>query len=332
MNPRLPDGVVEFGESAEKALLAAGGVDLARAAEADPGERPRAAAALESIGAPELDPYGDLDSAAAAGELCRAAGRVALPYPVPAVLAGSEGIPLALSAARPGSGLAHLLRVDHGDLFPEWRTLEIDAEPRRRAAAAAAPTGPRLATRLGPFVTPLALADNPNADEGSGGAHDRSPADLHLILTGWLVLGTLERALELTVDHVRGRVQFGQALSSFQAVQFQLADVAVAVDGLRELCRFGLWRWWEAPAYCRPDSLAVRVGALDAARAVLRTCQQLHGAAGVCDEYDVSVLSRHVQPALRLPFGAERTAELLGDAIEKQGFDGLFRHGGRAAQ
>ena len=68
--------------------------------------------------------------------------------------------------------------------------------------------------------------------------------------------------------------------------------------------------------------LALRVHAIDIARAVLRTCQQLHGAAGVCDEYDISVLTRHIQPALRLPFGAERTAAELADAIAADGFVG----------
>ena len=55
--------------------------------------------------------------------------------------------------------------------------------------------------------------------------------------------------------------------------------------------------------------LALRLHTLDVARPVLRTAQQLHGAAGVCDEYDVSVLTRTVQPALRLPCSAERTAD-----------------------
>jgi hypothetical protein len=71
----------------------------------------------------------------------------------------------------------------------------------------------------------------------------------------------------------------------------------------------------------------LRVHALDVARQVLRTCQQLHGAAGVCDEYDVSVLTRMVQPALRLPWSAERTAAALAAAISEQGFEGLFPHG-----
>ena len=37
-----------------------------------------------------------------------------------------------------------------------------------------------------------------------------------------------------------------------------------------------------------------------------------------------------VQPALRLPWGAERTAEELASAIARDGFDGLFEHGGVA--
>jgi len=317
VNPRLPDAVVEFGEAAEKALQAAGGVDLARAAEADPAERRRAGAALEALGATELDPFEDLDSAAAAGELCRAAGRVALPYPVVPVVVGRGRNPLALG----GRDASY---IDHGDVFPAWTMAEVASTPSGDQRWGAVVGGDRLATKLGPFLTPVVAS-------GPGGSAERSDVDLHLVLTAWLVLGATERALELAVDHVSGRVQFGQTLASFQAVQFQLADVAVAVDGLREMCRFSLWRWWDAPESCRPDSLAARLCALDAARAVMRTCQQLHGAAGVCDEYDVSVIYRHIQPLLRLPFGAERTAEVMADAIAALGFDGLFPHGGPGA-
>ena len=110
-------------------------------------------------------------------------------------------------------------------------------------------------------------------------------------------------------------------------MQFQLADCAVAVSGLRELAAFTLWRLDAEPGAALADALALRLHAIDVARAVLRTCQQLHGAAGVCDEYDISVLTRMVQPALRLPWSAERTATALADAIQGDGFEGLFPHG-----
>ena len=122
-------------------------------------------------------------------------------------------------------------------------------------------------------------------------------------------------------------MQFGKPIATFQAVQFQLADAAVAVAGLRELAAFTLWRLTDAPGAALADVLALRLQAVDVARAVLRTCQQLHGAAGVCDEYDISVLTRMVQPALRLPWSAERTAAALAEAIQGDGFEGLFPHG-----
>ncbi len=164
---------------------------------------------------------------------------------------------------------------------------------------------------------------------------DAGPADAdvvhHLVLTSWQVLGTCDRAVELATEHVTDREQFGKPLAAFQAVQFQLADAAVAVAGLRELAGFTLWQLRGDPAEALVDALALRVHALDVARPVLRTCQQLHGAAGVCDEYDISVLARHVQPALRLPVGAESSADLLATAIARSGFDGLFPHGALSA-
>jgi hypothetical protein len=57
---------------------------------------------------------------------------------------------------------------------------------------------------------------------------------------------------------------------------------------------------------------------------VLRTSHQLHGAVGFCDEHDLSVLTRHAQPLLRLPFGLEATTERLIGATAALGFESLF--------
>ena len=312
MNPVLPEEAVEFGTAARTAFGHLGGVDAARGAEESPSLRStKVADALRALGVEDLDPRADADTLAAAAALCEAAGRVALPYPIPAALLRStDGLPFAVvpDARR---------RVDHGDLFPQWRVATLDGR-----CATASSTDHRLATRLGPFVSDLIATD---AD------HDCDPAtsdvDLHLTLTAWQILGTADRAVELAVEHVSDRIQFGKPLSAFQAVQFQLADAAVAVAGLRELALFTIWRLSTLPVAPRADALALRVHALDVARAVLRTAQQLHGASGVCDEYDISVLTRHVQPALRLPASAERTAHELALAIQRDGFDGLFPHG-----
>lgn len=311
MKPVLPAEAVEFGAAADRAFADLGGVDAARRAEEVPDHRSGdVAKALTALGVDELDPRDDEDSLAAAATLCASAGRVALPYPVASVLlrTAEDDAPFAVVCRdRP--------RVDHGDLFERWRVAPLDGP-----TSSAAPAGARLGTRLGPFVTDVATDGAADSDAPDG---DRL---LWLALTAWQVLGTCERAVDLAVEHVSTRIQFGKPLSAFQAVQFQLADAHVAVAGLRELACFTLWRLRAAPDGALPDVLALRLHSLDVARPVLRVTQQLHGAAGVCDEYDVSVLTRHVQPALRIPASAEATAAALADAIGTLGFEGLFPH------
>lgn len=309
MNPVLPDEAAAFGAAASRAFAALGGVEVARRAEEDPAVRSNAVAStLASLGIDELDPRADGDSLAAAAALCEAAGRVALPYPVAsALLRDAGGRPFAVVPD-------DRARADHGDLVPEWRVASLAG-----GSGIATPASGRLGTRLGPFVTDLAVR--------SSEAPDDRDVQTHVALTCWQVLGTVDRAVELAVGHVNGRIQFGKPLASFQAVQFQLADCAVAVAGLRELSCYTLWRLDVVPGGGLADVLALRAHAIDVARTVLRTCQQLHGAAGVCDEYDISVLTRLVQPALRLPWSAERTVAELAAAIQRDGFEGLFPHG-----
>ena len=71
-------------------------------------------------------------------------------------------------------------------------------------------------------------------------------------------------------------------------------------------------RW---PRACRPQEVA---------QPVLRLAQQLHGAAGMCDEYDISFLVRHVQPAMRLPIDSDALSDVLFDSITADGFATLY--------
>jgi hypothetical protein len=317
MNPVLPDDAHEFGETARKAFDALGGVDAARKAEEDRAFRNDVASTLAALGVDDLDPRADLDTFGAAAALCEAAGRVALPYPVVATTLRRDGVPFALVPD-------DRARVDHGDVFDRWNVATIDGSTFSAGLMSSDDTNPAQFGRLGPFVCDL----TPDSTVRTPISHN-SGIDVRywLVLTAFQILGTADRAVELAADHVSNRIQFGKPIATFQAVQFMLADAAVAVAGLRELAQFTLWRAATAPEEASADVLALRVHAIDVARAVLRTCQQLHGAAGVCDEYDISVLTRHIQPALRLPCGAERSAALLADAIAAVGFVGLFEHG-----
>jgi Acyl-CoA dehydrogenase, C-terminal domain len=305
VNLEVPESASDFGDSAYRAFLDLGGVDLARRAESNPGVRADTIGPLvERLGLRDLEPGADDDAMLAAAELCRAAGRTMLPYPVVAVLGrDADGRPTALVA--PGTP-----RADHGDLFAEWRTATLQGD-----IGVGRPIGHPLGTKLGPFVVDLTVA-----------AASGPPVDIALLLTldAWRTLGALEQALALTVSHVTTREQFGRPLAQFQAVQFQVADAQVAVDGLAELAKYTAWSVATGHDERVADALALRVAAVQAATLVMRTAHQLHGAIGFCDEHDLSVLSRHLQPQLRMPAGVEATMEALDIAVAEHGFRGLF--------
>jgi 3-oxo-4-pregnene-20-carboxyl-CoA dehydrogenase alpha subunit len=311
MDLALPDVAEEFASAAQRAVTGIGGVDVARRAEITPSVRTsEVKPVLDALGVPDIDPKADVESAAVAGEMCRVAGRYVLPFPVVGyVMAASNGgVPLSIASTHP-------LRCDHGDLFDDWRVCDISGQ-----VSLATPARPPVGSKLAPFVTDL----RPTASLLGDGLLD---VGYQFTLWAFYILGVVERALELAIGHVQDRVQFGRPLAALQAVQFQLADATVAVDGLRELVRFTIWRVATDPDAAFADALAARMHAVEVAQQVLRVAQQLHGASGMCDEYDISMLVRHAQPALRLPTDSEGMSEALFSAIQDQGFDGLFAHG-----
>jgi alkylation response protein AidB-like acyl-CoA dehydrogenase len=180
-----------------------------------------------------------------------------------------------------------------------------------------------LGSRLAPFAVPVELRARDAATSDTVDA----AATLAWALSSATVLGYVAASLELAVEHVRTRHQFGQRIGDFQAVQFQIADAVVAASGLAELALFTVWRVSELGAAARVDALAFRLHAADVARVAMRTAQQLHGASGVAEEYDVSVLSRRVQATLRSPASSDRILDALAAEIRQDGFASLFPQG-----
>jgi hypothetical protein len=305
MRAELPADVLAFGRSARGRLEQLGGPRLALQAETDAAAREAAGRALADLGVWDVDARDDLDQLLAAAEVCRVAGAVALPFPVVETLLSVDGARLALVDPRSP-------RIDHGDLAGPWLAASLDG------AARVALPGARTRSKLGPFVVPAELGEQ----------RPDLPADdvsRHLVLGAWRVLGGLETAVAQVSAHVAAREQFGKPLAEFQAVRFAVADAVVAVRGLTELAKYTAWRQTTAsPAARRADALALKLHAVDVARAVLRTSHQLLGALGFCDEHDVSVLDRHLQPLLRLPYAAEGLAEQLIPAVSAGELEALF--------
>jgi acyl-CoA dehydrogenase len=301
-----PRAAVAFEESVAKALRSLGGVDVARAAEADPSRR--SPAVLDQVGLLSLDPWGDEEESAAVVLGVRAAGAVVLPWPVTHTLAVPARLRSTVDAVYLAPGTAR--RLDHADLFHSGLAIDLAAGSVHRVTAGAAHPA-----RLDPFGAPVGL--RPAAVD--------MPFDVaawHLLLDAFWVTGALAAAAELAVAHAREREQFGRRIGKFGEIRWRIADIALAVDGLAELA---LHAWWllrsgdAGPA----DLLALRVHMLESADVVLANGHQILGAMGLCEEHDLAVIDRHLQPVLHRPAGRIASTDLLARAVARDGFDGI---------
>lgn len=125
----------------------------------------------------------------------------------------------------------------------------------------------------------------------------READDLARIAQAAELLGVARRALELTLDYVRTRSQFGQPIGSFQALQHALVDGAIQVELAQSCLREVLDLVAQAPA--RLPLLASRAKARCAqvAMDVTRLAIQLHGAIGTTNEYDVGLFFKRAVTA-----------------------------------
>ena len=148
------------------------------------------------------------------------------------------------------------------------------------------------------FMLPFARLElNAGSGESLGaGSGPRLRAWWRVALAAEL-LGSMQAALDLTVDYAQRRRQFGRPIGSFQALQHRLAQCAVLVEGSRRLT-------YAAAAEAAPDESAcvAAAHAAEAANLLFRETHQMTGSMGFTREYDLHVFSLRLQ-ALRLELG-----------------------------
>ncbi len=107
-------------------------------------------------------------------------------------------------------------------------------------------------------------------------------------------VGAMELALDLTVEHLKTRVQFGAPLARQQALQHRAAEMLMALEQSRSMAMYAALMLGEPDAVERAKALsAVKVQVGRAARFVGQQAVQLHGGIGVTDECAVGhVLKR----------------------------------------
>ena len=100
-------------------------------------------------------------------------------------------------------------------------------------------------------------------------------------------IGGARACLELALDHVKARKQFGRALAEFQALQFKLADMATDLEASRLMIhKAATLLDARDPAATQHCAMAKRL-ATDAGFAIVNEALQLHGGYGYIREYPI---------------------------------------------
>lgn len=132
--------------------------------------------------------------------------------------------------------------------------------------------------------------------------------------TAAVLIGLSQRLLDMTVDYVKQREQFGVPIGSFQAIKHALASAVLAHSFARPAVLAASWSLaHDEPAAAQRVSMA-KVMAAEAALEVTRTAIQCHGAIAYTTEYDLHLFAKRVW-ALASAWGTVRwhRARLLAE-------------------
>jgi alkylation response protein AidB-like acyl-CoA dehydrogenase len=111
------------------------------------------------------------------------------------------------------------------------------------------------------------------------------------VMASAALVGLMSKALDMTLEYLKTRVQFGKPIGSFQALQHRAVDLYIQ----RELSKAALGEallafgdGTDSPA-SRSAASRVKARCSDAALVICRDALQMHGAIGYTDEYDLGL-------------------------------------------
>jgi alkylation response protein AidB-like acyl-CoA dehydrogenase len=140
-------------------------------------------------------------------------------------------------------------------------------------------------------------------------------ADRAALATACDSLGVAERALAMSVDYAKQRVQFGRQIGSFQAIKHLCADMLIAVETARVAVNTALDAYDADPYDCALAVSMAKAHAGDAAAQVTQETVTLHGGIGYTWEHDCHLMLKRAKLNQALDgstrFHRRRTADLV---------------------
>jgi alkylation response protein AidB-like acyl-CoA dehydrogenase len=166
-----------------------------------------------------------------------------------------------------------------------------------------------LVDRSAVDVTPVTTIDGTRrygTVQGDGEPLGAGAADRFLAALAAEVVGVSQRALDMTVEYVKDRKQFGVPVGSFQAVAHRCAQMLLATESARSTAYYAAWAA-DADQERLAEAAALAAAAAAAGgREVTASAIQAHGGIGFTWEADVHWLYKRAQLDAALLGGSRR--------------------------
>ena len=140
--------------------------------------------------------------------------------------------------------------------------------------------------------------------------------DLGAVAVTAEMIGAMDRALEMTTEYAKSRIQFGAPIGKYQGVKHPLAEMYVDIETSRSLLYYAAWCVQEKPEDLPLATARAKAYASEAFTRIGIDGVQLHGAIGFTAEYDIQLYLKRSKWALPAfgdaEFHYERVASLRG--------------------
>lgn len=133
--------------------------------------------------------------------------------------------------------------------------------------------------------------ENRLGEEGEGFVLVMETLDKIRAEVGAAAVGVARAAMEAAVEYAKEREQFGRPISSFQAIQFMLADMAIKVEAARLLVWQAAWRADQGKRNSYESAIA-KCFAADSAMQITTDAVQIFGGYGYIKDYPVEKYMR----------------------------------------
>ena len=129
-------------------------------------------------------------------------------------------------------------------------------------------------------------------EEGRGFKHAMITLDRARPGVAAQAVGLAQGALDLAMEYTHERQQFGQSVSSFQGIQWMLADMATQIEAARQLVHAAARTIDSGHKHITKISAMCKLMATDVAMKVTTDCVQLFGGYGYCKDYPIEKYMR----------------------------------------